>query len=81
MAIVWQVIIGLVTAVTLDGGNAFRIFLIACAAFWCCAISSSLRRSKTPTLTDQIFLRWGFPPLFVVTYIVVYVAWHARGLL
>jgi hypothetical protein len=49
------------TALLLDGGEMFRVFLIAALAYWTIAIIVATRRPRQPTLKKVILIRYGFP--------------------
>ena len=78
--VVTQLLLGLLCAALLDGGDNALIFGIAMAGFWVCVTAIFCRRAKTPTNMDLAFIRSGFLPVFVVAEIVVRAAWTARGL-
>jgi hypothetical protein len=66
LGIVVQAILGIPTALMLDGGGSFQVFKVAFLGHWCGILLSIARRPNSPTKTDIIFIRWGVPLLMVV---------------
>jgi len=78
-AIALQVLLGLLSALVLDGGALARICGIALLAFWCGAAVLIWRHPRTPTRTDINVVRFGYLPVVVLTFLLVHFVWHMRG--
>lgn len=71
MAIAWQLIILLTTALMLDGGMLFRLSLVGAGAHWALILICLVRRPETPTRMDLGFIRFGYVPVGVFLWILV----------
>lgn len=78
-AVALQALLGLLSALILDGGTSARIFGIALIAFWGGAALLVWRRPQSPTGTDIELLRFGYLPLVVIAFLVVHFIWTLRG--
>src|SRR5882672_7415893 len=85
-ALILQVIFGLLAMMVLDGGHIAHTTGIAVLAFWSGAAVVIIRRPSAPTQTDLRLIRFGFPPLLVVTFALAewiwswHWIWKIRGL-
>lgn len=79
-ALLQQVIILILAASILDGGDLFSICLIALVAFWAGVILIRRRRPQTPTRIDLFMIRGSYIPLCVITFFLVDWFWRLRGL-
>ena len=79
-AVALQALLGLLSALILDGGTTARICGIALVAFWGGAALLIWRRPHSPTRTDIELLRFGYLPLVVIAFFVVHFIWTLRGL-
>src|SRR4051812_11976459 len=78
-AVVLQVLVGLFSALILDGGTTARICGIALVAFWGGAVVLIWRRPHSPTRRDIELLRFGYLPLVVIAFLLVHFIWTMRG--
>jgi len=78
-AVALQALLGLLSALVLDGGTLARICGIALLAFWCGAAVLIWRRPRTPTRTDIALVRFGYLPVVVVAFFLVHFIWQMRG--
>ena len=79
-AVVLQILLGLLSALILDGGTTARICGIALVGFWVGAVLLICRRPHSPTRSDIELLRFGYLPLIVIAFFVVHFIWTLRGL-
>ena len=78
-ALILQIIIGVLSAMILDGGDCALICGVAFLAFWGGAAVLILRCPQSPTQTDILLIRFGY---FLVIFIaggLVHFIWHLRG--
>lgn len=61
MAIAWQFVLLLSTALILDGGMLFRLSLMGAGAHWALILICLVRRPGAPTRLDLGFIRFGCP--------------------
>jgi hypothetical protein len=66
VAICWQFLIAFVASTLLDGGETWRVSMIASAAFWVVAVVIILRRPASPTPSDLVYIRIGLLLAFVL---------------
>jgi hypothetical protein len=78
-ALVLQMLLGLLSALILDGGTTARICGIALIAFWAGAAVLIWRHPQMPTRTDITFVRFGYLPVVVLAFFLVHFIWHVRG--
>jgi len=78
-AVALQALLGLLSALILDGGTTARICGIALVAFWGGAAVVIWRRPRSPTRTDIELLRFGYLPLLVIAFLFVHFIWTMRG--
>lgn len=78
-AVALQALLGLLSALILDGGTTARICGIALVAFWGGAVVLIGRRPQSPTRTDIELLRFGYLPLVVIAFVLVHFIWTVRG--
>ena len=79
-AVALQALLGLLSALILDGGTTARICGIALVAFWGGAVLLIWRRPHSPTRTDIKLLRFGYLPLVVMAFFLVHFIWTMRGM-
>ena len=80
LALAQQIPILVLTLGILDGGDIFRICLIAFIAFWTCLVLVQRRRPEAPTRLDLTLIKWSYMPLCVGTFFLVHLFWKLRGL-
>ena len=80
-AIVQQLIVLVLAAGILDGGDILSFCLVALLAFWIGVVFIRVRRGQTPTKLDLILIRSSYLLLCVVTFAVVYCVWKLKGLI
>ena|SRR5882762_7389319 len=78
-AVALQAILGILSLMILDDGDAARICGIALIAFWGGVTILIYRRPKSPSTIDIQLIRFGYLPLAVVTGFLVHLIWHMRG--
>ena len=79
-AIALQVILGLLSALVLDGGDCRHICGAALVAFWGGAAVLVWRHPRDPTKTDLQLVRFGFLPVLVIAFAIIHAVWRAKGL-
>lgn len=70
MAIAWQLIILLTTALMLDGGMRFRLSLVGAGAHWALILICLVRRPETPTRMDLGFIRFGYVSVAILAWVI-----------
>jgi hypothetical protein len=70
-----QILVCILSALVMDGGQTARVCGLALAGFWCTAFVFAFRRPFTPTKIDLWYWKWGFLACFVVA---IYVAAYLR---
>jgi hypothetical protein len=75
-----QVLLGFLSLLILDGGTIARICGIAVVAFWGGAAVLIWRRPQSPTRTDILLLRFGYVPVVVIAFLLVYFIWTMGGI-
>lgn len=78
-ALFGQALLGLLTALVLDGGRLFGFFKVALLAEWIVICLIVFRRPKMPTNWDLSFIRIGIVPLFLMTGVIATVVWMMIG--
>ncbi|MFM8790890.1 MAG: hypothetical protein ACKOKG_04555 [Verrucomicrobiota bacterium] len=78
-AVVLQFILGILSLMILDGGDCARICGAALLAFWGGAVVLIWRHRHSPTKTDLELIRFGYLPVVVIAFVVIHLAWAARG--
>jgi hypothetical protein len=76
---VLQGVLGISTALLLDGGRIFALFQIASLGYWLAAFLIVKRRPLTPTKGDIVLIRWGIVFLLVATGNVAPFVWKVIG--
>ncbi|MEI8289428.1 MAG: hypothetical protein WCH99_08130 [Verrucomicrobiota bacterium] len=79
-AVAIQLVLGILSALILDGGTVARICGIALVAFWGGAVVMIWRHPQSPTKVDIELIRFGFLPVAVLAFFLVHFIWHLRGL-
>ena len=75
-----SLIIGILSALVLDGGQTAILTAKGLAVFWILIVVIILRRPQTPTSLDLLLIRWGCLPLIVGFQVAIHYVWHLRGL-
>jgi hypothetical protein len=78
-ALLLQSVLGMFTALLLDGGRSFTFFGVALLAHWIGIILIVARRPTTPTEFDLSFIRIGILPIFVLTGAISPLVWRIIG--
>jgi hypothetical protein len=65
-SLVMQVVVGILAALTLDGGITARVVGVAVLAYWLCAVIVIMRRPHEPTRLDLAIIHWGFWPVLAI---------------
>ena len=68
VATVFQVVIGILAAFTMDGGQLAWVWCSAMVGYWVGFAFVRVRRKSKPTKVDLFVLKWGFVPLFVLAF-------------
>src|SRR5262245_29520537 len=79
-ALAFTILLLLLSALILDGGEIFRLSAIALAVFWGWVFFVRWHRSLDPTKTDLLLIRWGCLPLVVGFQVAIRCVWSWRGL-
>jgi hypothetical protein len=77
--VIVQTVLGVATALLLDGGRSLQFFTVAFICQWSVALMIVIRRKQTPTKIDLFFLRWGILILLVATGLVAPTVWRIIG--
>jgi len=80
-AVALQLVLGFLALMILDGGGLAQICGIALVAFWGGTIVLIWRHPQTPSRFDIEVIRFGYLPLFFVSYLLSCWIWHLRGVL
>lgn len=78
-ALFGQALLGLLTALVLDGGRLFGLFKVALLTEWLVIFLIVFRRPKMPTNWDLSFIRIGILPLFLMTGGIATLVWMMIG--
>ena len=78
-AVTFQVLLGFLSLLILDGGTTARICGIALIAFWGGSAVLIWRRPQAPSRIDIELIRFGYLPLIIIAYFAVHWIWHMRG--
>lgn len=79
-ALAIQVVIGILSLMTLDGGRVAQVCGVALVAFWGGAAVLICRHPNTPSRGDLQFIRFGYLPVVVLAFFLVGWIWQLRGL-
>jgi hypothetical protein len=73
-----QLVCSLLSAMVLDGGNAFTLCLCTFFGFWVGASIVILRHPRDPSDMDLWAIRYGFFPLYVLSFVImgVLLSWN-----
>jgi len=66
VALVGQLISLLFLMTILDGGQTFRAATCGMAGFWIGVAIVMMRRPRSPSALDLLFVRWGFLPMLAL---------------
>lgn len=78
-AIMLQLVIGMLTALMLDGGRSFEFFKVALIGHWIGILIAVGRRPLSPAKTDIFLIRWGVLLLLFATGWVAPFVWSLIG--
>jgi hypothetical protein len=78
-ALILQIIIGVLSAMILDGGDCANVCGVALLAFWGGAAVLIWRRPQSPTETDMLLIRFGYFLVIFMAGTLVHFIWHLRG--
>src|SRR5690348_7806288 len=80
-ALLQQIPTATLCLLVLDGGSMARVCGSAVAGFWVGTAWLVARRPSRPSRTDLLFIRWGFFPLLIASFIlaVVWSRWSAAS--
>ncbi len=79
-AVAIQFVLGILTAITLDGGMLLQMWCFSTAAFWPMAILLLIRSRTKPNRLDPYVIRWAFLILIlVVAPLVAGGVWKLQG--
>jgi hypothetical protein len=73
--LVVQVILLFISSMVLDGGHTLRTVAIAMLAFWASVLILIVRNPRTAGKWDLVYVRAGFLPILVVTWLVAHRPW------
>jgi hypothetical protein len=79
-ALILSLVLGVLSALVLDGGETARLSMIGLAIFWVCIVAILWRRPQNPTSLDLLLIRWGCLPLLLGFQAAMHCVWHLRGL-
>jgi hypothetical protein len=68
-AIVEQLVLGVLAALLLDGGQTARNLACCIAVFWLVVAMIALRRPFMPAAADLAIIRWGSLPLLILAFV------------
>ena len=78
-AVAFQVVLGLLSLLVLDGGRVAQVFGIALVAFWCGAAVLIWRHAKSPSRVDLQLIRYGYFAVLLISFLLVAAIWSWRG--
>lgn len=79
-AMIFSLIIGVLSALMLDGGEIARLSAIGLTVFWASAWVVVWRRPQNPTSVALFLIRWGCAPLIIGFEVAIFHVWRWRGL-
>jgi len=79
VGVVSQLVLFLLTALMLDGGQLHRQCIVAMIGYWSVTAMLIVRRRKTPTNADLLFLRWGMLGLMAVIPLIGAIVYRIIG--
>ena len=79
-SISYQLPIGILTLMTLDGGQLFRYWAVAFTAYTVSAIMIMLRKAQAPNKTDLTYLKFGSLIILIITPIIMGIVWRIKGI-
>jgi hypothetical protein len=80
-ALIFSVVIAIISALVIDNGDTAKLSGIGLAVFWGTVAVIISRRPQTPTSFDLCAIRSGCLPLVVGFQIAIRFVWHWRGLM
>lgn len=78
-ALVIQIVIGILSAMILDGGLCAQICGVALLAFWGGAAVLIWRRPQSPSEVDVFLIRFGYFAVIFIAGVLIPIVWHLRG--
>ena len=78
IGVVWVLLLGVAASLTLDMGEAARVYECALAAYGILLLILFLRRPTRPTPADLLVVSWSFPVLIIAVVVVSYCLQHWR---
>ena len=78
-AVKLQVVLGVLSLMILDGGDCAHISGAALLAFWGGGVVLIWRHPRTPTRIDIQLIRFGYLPVFAITFVLIHLVWVAKG--
>lgn len=78
-ALILQIVIGILSAMILDGGGCAQIFGVALLAFWGGAAVLIWRHPQSPTQVDILLIRFGYFLVIFIAGVLIHFIWHLRG--
>ncbi len=79
VAVILQAVLGILTALMLDGGRSFVFFEVAFVGHWIGILLIMGRRPLTPTRFDLIYVRYGVIINLVLAGIIAPAVWSLIG--
>ncbi len=77
--LIYQVILGMLGAFVLDGGQLFQYWVVSMIAFWCSVAILVLRGATAPTKLDILYVKFGFFLILIIVPLAMDFAWRVRG--
>jgi TatA/E family protein of Tat protein translocase len=77
--IIVQAILGILTVLMLDMGQAFNVFKISFLCHWLGIFLLFARHPMSPTKADIVFVRWGTPLVMIVIGLIAPIVWKIIG--
>ena len=79
VGLIVQIVIFLLTALMLDGGETNKLCMMAICGYWIGVGSVLVRRGASPTKLDLLFIRYGMFVLFVLTPFIARIVYGIIG--
>jgi hypothetical protein len=77
--LVIQIVLFILTALVLDGGEMNKLCIMVIIAYWIGVSSILVRRGASPTKLDLLFIRYGMFVLFVLTPFITRIVYGIIG--
>lgn len=78
-ALLLQIVLGILSAMILDGGVMAQVCGIALVAFWGGVAVLIWRQPQSPSRVDIGLIRFGYLPLIIISGFLSGFVWHLRG--